>query len=68
MLNSVITYFAFSCCLSFKSIILKLMQDTYPCNKEIAALTIATGAERYITSLNKLIPATEIKIYIIFNH
>lgn len=44
---------------------LKLIQEIYPCNNEIAALINAMGAERYITNLNKLIPITEIKIYIL---
>lgn len=44
---------------------LKLIQDTYPCNNEIPALINAIGAERYITNLNKLIPRTEIKIQIL---
>lgn len=48
---------------------LKLIQEIYPCNNEIAALINAIGAERYITNLNKLIPITEIKkiYFTIFN-
>lgn len=48
---------------------LKLIQEIYPCNNEIAALINAIGAERYITNLNKLIPTTEIKkiYFTIFN-
>ncbi|KYN35694.1 hypothetical protein ALC56_09992 [Trachymyrmex septentrionalis] len=41
---------------------LRLMHATYPCNREIAALTSAIGKVKCTIKLYRLIPATMLKI------